>query len=1616
MLAQRSALEPGVRVRPPGPRRWRLVAAVLAGLAVAGLALLIGLVAGPMSAQALASAGPQPQVATVGMAEDVAMAPNGSFALVPNRAVDTVSRVQTSDNSITATIAVAGRPTQVDIAPDGSFAYVTTRTSGRVARIRLSDNTVVASIVVGGTPDAVDIAPNGQFAYVLDIAGGRVVRIRTSDNAVVAFPKVTTGTLGQVSIAPDSSYAYVASDGAAGVGGLLRVRTSDDTVVSTTAGGFDAVDISPSGAFAYVTDNHSVHRVNTTTNAIGAEIWTGNFSRDVEISPDGTFAYATVQLLGDAVRITTATDQVSSTQALSTAVWGLAIAPDSSFTYLTSDNMDRLYRLEAPKAPTGVVVTPGDASASIAFTAAPNDLPYTGLQYSLDAGSTWTSQASVASPLVLTGLVNGSSKTLRLRLVNQIGVGAMSTASTFVVGQPPGVPTVTALTPNANGFTVDFTPPASAGSGTLANYQYSLDQGVTWLTRSPASTASPLVIGGLARGAHVQFQLRAVNNYVPGPATPVLFSTTGTIPVGARATAVAVAPNQTFAYVANRLDNTVTKVRTADDAAVGTIPVGSGPADIEFRPDGTTAYVVNTGSNSVSVINTATSTVVADVTVGTSPVAIAVAPSGAFAYVVNRGSGTLSRINLADNTVSKVFSSGGTWPSSVAISPDGTAGFVANGWNGTVVRFTTAAEVTTNVYTVGTPYVVGEPWGGGPARIAINATHAYVTDDRTTALTRIPLAGGSPELLRLMGGKPTGIAFKPASTEFYVTDASSDLVWRLGPSSMLGEFHAGQGPTDVAFSSAGFAYVANGSESTVSRLGIAGAPTAVVATAGNASASVAFAGPVSDGGSAITNYKYAVSANGGSTWGPWTALAPADAATPVTVPGLTNGTTYLIKVLAVTALGDGSASAPSAPFTPITTPGAPGLPSATPGNASASVAFSAPASNGGSAITNYQFALSTNGGSSWGPWTAVAPLDAVPPVTITGLTNGTSYLVKVRAVNAAGGGAESLPSSAFVPKTVPAAPTLLVPTPGNASVSVAFAAPASNGGSAVTNYKYATSTNGGSTWGPWTALSPADTTSPVTVPGLGNGTAYLVKLRAMNIVGDGAESSPTTPFVPRTLPGAPTLLNAVGGDGTITANFVAPGSDGGAAISGYQYSLDGGTTWHTPAPPVTTTPLLISGLPNWTPQHVALRAVNTAGSGPASAVVDAMAQPPGLVFSSVTPARVADTRLSYGGSGPVQPGEPGMRVLSVAATQDGGLPVVPVGAAAVVVNITVPSPQAAGHLRLMPGDAVAPGSASAVNFRAGETIANGITARIDASRSLKVYASAATDVIIDVVGYFAPPPPPAGGAVGESSLVAPQNAGAGRFTAIEPVRVYDSASDAAGLLGVGESRPVSAATTQDGLTPVTPAGAGAVAYNLTVVRPEGAGHLRVMPGDVDSSPASAVNWARAGEVIANGLTVRVDADRRIRVFNASSEPVRILVDIVGYYSASGSLFYPVDPVRVLDTRTASGGLGAIGAGEANIRTASVATSLPSLGAAEQVPPGATAVASNFTVTATTSGGHMRVFPAGSALPTASTINWPDAGYSRAHGTVTAISPSREVSIYNGSTSADALLDVLGFYR
>jgi hypothetical protein len=107
--------------------------------------------------------------------------------------------------------------------------------------------------------------------------------------------------------------------------------------------------------------------------------------------------------------------------------------------------------------------------------------------------------------------------------------------------------------------------------------------------------------------------------------------------------------------------------------------------------------------------------------------------------------------------------------------------------------------------------------------------------------------------------------------------------------------------------------------------------------------------------------------------------------------------------------------------TTITVPDAPTSPVATPGNAQASIAFTAPASNGGSAITGYTVT------SSPGSFTATATSS---PIVVTGLTNGTTYTFTVVATNVVGNSVASTPSVAVIPvASLPANITLSAISP-----------------------------------------------------------------------------------------------------------------------------------------------------------------------------------------------------------------------------------------------------------------------------------------------------------------------------------------------------------------------------------------------------------------------------------------------------------------------------------------------------------------------------------------------------------------------------------------------------------
>jgi predicted phage tail protein len=135
-------------------------------------------------------------------------------------------------------------------------------------------------------------------------------------------------------------------------------------------------------------------------------------------------------------------------------------------------------------------------------------------------------------------------------------------------------------------------------------------------------------------------------------------------------------------------------------------------------------------------------------------------------------------------------------------------------------------------------------------------------------------------------------------------------------------------------------------------------------------------------------------------------------ATSATITGLTNGTAHRFTVTATNALGEGPASNRSAAITPRTTPGAPVLGTATAGNGSTVVRWTAPAETGGAAITRYT--VRTYQGTTLVKSTTAAA--TATSVTIRGLANGTSYTFTVTAANQVGWSSPSASSGTVQPK------------------------------------------------------------------------------------------------------------------------------------------------------------------------------------------------------------------------------------------------------------------------------------------------------------------------------------------------------------------------------------------------------------------------------------------------------------------------------------------------------------------------------------------------------------------------------------------------------------------------
>ena len=209
---------------------------------------------------------------------------------------------------------------------------------------------------------------------------------------------------------------------------------------------------------------------------------------------------------------------------------------------------------------------------------------------------------------------------------------------------------------------------------------------------------------------------------------------------------------QSFAYVANSGDNTVSVISTATNRGVATVPVGA-PGGVAITPSGAFAYVSNGGgSNTVSVIDTASNTVVATVPVGSAPAGVATTPNGAFAYVPNQQSSTVSVIDTASNTVAATVPVG-TFPARVAITPNGSAAYVTNEGPNTV----SVINIPSNTV------VATVPVGSVPKGVAItpNGAFAYVANTQSNTVSVINTATNTVVATLPVGIDPEELAITP---------------------------------------------------------------------------------------------------------------------------------------------------------------------------------------------------------------------------------------------------------------------------------------------------------------------------------------------------------------------------------------------------------------------------------------------------------------------------------------------------------------------------------------------------------------------------------------------------------------------------------------------------------------------------------------------------------------------------------------------------------------------------------------------------------------------------------------------------------------------------------------
>jgi fibronectin type 3 domain-containing protein len=221
----------------------------------------------------------------------------------------------------------------------------------------------------------------------------------------------------------------------------------------------------------------------------------------------------------------------------------------------------------------------------------------------------------------------------------------------------------------------------------------------------------------------------------------------------------------------------------------------------------------------------------------------------------------------------------------------------------------------------------------------------------------------------------------------------------------------------------------------------------------------------------------------------------------------------------------------------------------------------------------------------------------------------------------------SAPASQPAAETAPAAPAGVTTAAGDGQVTVSWLAPSSAGGSGATSYNvYESATS----VFPGSKLQATVRGLDDTVTSLTNGTTYYFWVTASNGAGASSPSStvsaaPAAPAAPVTAPGAPTGLQAIGGDSHVTLSWSAPASTGGSPVTGYRIYVGTTPAFGGTLPRMTSagTSATVRQLPDGTTYYFAVAAVNAHGAGAMSPVATATTTAPAQPATSGPPTGLA---------------------------------------------------------------------------------------------------------------------------------------------------------------------------------------------------------------------------------------------------------------------------------------------------------------------------------------------------------------------------------------------------------